>query len=577
MIKKVICLFIVFSLTFQIFAAKVDTVRVMSKSMNKMICNLVITPDSYPGEKKTYPVLFLLHGAGGNQKDWLNNAPEIKDYSDKYNIIIVCPDGSKTSWYFDSPVDSTMKYETYMAKELIGYIDTNYSTKKDSSGRAITGLSMGGHGAFYLTFRHPDIWGAAGSMSGGVDFRPFPDNWDLSKRLGDYSKYPDNWDKNVVINLLDSIKDKTLKLIFDCGVDDFFCTVNRNLHQKMLEYKIPHDYIERPGKHTWDYWQNSLKYQIVFFNDFFNPPPEKTGINKYGLDIILRDGKYVLRDEATIRRLHIFDVDNAPADMFTIYKYVPDKIKQDEYTRCTTTSYVYKTYPSRELKLEADLPQGDGPFPYIIWIHGGGWHGGDFYGHKNLSTYLASNGIAGIRISYSLFSPGVTFKDTWADIRDAVKFIREHAAEWKLSVDKFGFAGHSAGGHLSSYAAMRIKGCKLLISFNGIYDISNVQEGFVPNSSFDPYFGSTREEKEFASPAFCVPHKPPYCILTYSTGDYLVDTNQVNVFERALRAKGAKVEVLMKNYYAHAGFIGGTDIYESTALKILETAKKNLK
>src|ERR1035437_3803224 len=167
MIKKVICLFIVFSLTFQIFAAKVDTVRVMSKSMNKMICNLVITPDSYTGKNKAYPVLFLLHGAGGNQNDWLNKAPEIKDYSDKYNIIIVCPDGSKTSWYFDSPVDSTMKYENYMAKELIEYIDTNYSTKKDRSGRAITGLSMGGHGAFYLTFRHPDIWGAAGSMSGG--------------------------------------------------------------------------------------------------------------------------------------------------------------------------------------------------------------------------------------------------------------------------------------------------------------------------------------------------------------------------------------------------------------------------
>jgi acetyl esterase/lipase len=117
----------------------------------------------------------------------------------------------------------------------------------------------------------------------------------------------------------------------------------------------------------------------------------------------------------------------------------------------------------------------------------------------------------------------------------------------------------------------------LLVSFNGIYDITTVEEGFVPNKSFDPYFGSTREEKEFASPAYFVPQKPPYCILTYCSGDYLVDKDQVKTFEKALKAKGAKVEVLMKDYYAHAGFIGGTDIYESTAIKILTTARKILK
>jgi S-formylglutathione hydrolase FrmB len=272
--KKILLLIIILNATSGLFAARIDTVLIMSRSMNRKIRNLVITPDSYSAQGKAYPVLYLLHGAGGNQKDWINKAPEIKDYSDKYNMLIVCPDGGKTSWYFDSPVDPTMRYETYMTSELVVFIDSGYNTIKGRAGRAITGLSMGGHGAFYLTFRHPDIWGAAGSMSGGVDFRPFPGNWDLSKRLGEYSKVPENWDKNVVINLLDLIRGNPLKLIFDCGVDDFFYTVNRNLHQKMLEYKIPHDYIERPGKHTWDYWQNSLKYQIVFFGDFF-----KTGQN----------------------------------------------------------------------------------------------------------------------------------------------------------------------------------------------------------------------------------------------------------------------------------------------------------
>jgi S-formylglutathione hydrolase FrmB len=267
--KRIIGLLIILSLSWSGYTANVDTVAVMSGSMHKTILNIVITPDHYTKNGKPLPVLYLLHGAGGNQKDWIKNVPEIKEYADLYNFIIVCPDGSSTSWYFDSPVDSTMKYETYVAKELVDFIDHNYQTIKSTSGRAITGLSMGGHGAFYLSFRHQDIYGAAGSMSGGVDIRPFPKNWDIAKRLGPLDQNPQNWEKNTVINLVDLLKGGSLKIIFDCGVDDFFYTVNQNLHQKLLENKIPHDYIQRPGEHTWDYWRNSIKYQALFFSNFF--------------------------------------------------------------------------------------------------------------------------------------------------------------------------------------------------------------------------------------------------------------------------------------------------------------------
>jgi len=189
--------------------------------MNKSIANLVILPDSYALQKERFPVLYLLHGAGGDHKDWSTKVSDIKDYADTYNIIIVCPDGGKTSWYFDSPIDKEMNYETYVSKELIGAIDTKYNTLANRESRAITGLSMGGHGAFYLAFRHQDIWGAAGSMSGGLDIRPFPENWDLSKRLGDYAENRDQWEDNTVINMVHLLKGDNLKLIFDCGVNDF--------------------------------------------------------------------------------------------------------------------------------------------------------------------------------------------------------------------------------------------------------------------------------------------------------------------------------------------------------------------
>ena len=68
--------------------------------------------------------------------------------------------------------DSNMKH--YVSSELVKYIDTHYSTIKDRKGRAVTGLSMGGHGGMWLSIRHKDVFGAGGSTSGGVDIRPFP-------------------------------------------------------------------------------------------------------------------------------------------------------------------------------------------------------------------------------------------------------------------------------------------------------------------------------------------------------------------------------------------------------------------
>jgi enterochelin esterase-like enzyme len=106
-------------------------------------------------------------------------------------------------------------------------------------------------------------------MSGGVDIRPFPNNWDIAERLGPLEENKKVWEENSVINLTYLLNGKDLQLIFDCGVDDFFFGINKNLHEKLIGEKVPHDYIERPGGHTANYWENSLKYQLVFFNDFF--------------------------------------------------------------------------------------------------------------------------------------------------------------------------------------------------------------------------------------------------------------------------------------------------------------------
>lgn len=238
--------------------------------MYKNIGCLVVTPDSYDAAGAPYPVLYLLHGYSGDYAGWLNDAPQLQAHADTYGMLIVCPDGGFDSWYFDSPVDSSVRYETHIARELIPLIDERYNTRATRSGRAIAGLSMGGHGALYLAARNPGLFGAAGSMAGGLDLRPFrQNNWDLEGVLGAPDKHWANWESHSVINLAPQLKSGSLAIIIDCGTGDFFLDVNRNMHAELLRNGTPHDYIERPGGHSGEYWGSAVDTQIVFFDKFF--------------------------------------------------------------------------------------------------------------------------------------------------------------------------------------------------------------------------------------------------------------------------------------------------------------------
>ncbi len=261
-------LVIAFAATASALAAKVDTLKVETKNLETPMDIYVVTPDNMkPGDK--LPVVYTLHGYSGNYTNWLKFQPRILDMVDRYNFIVVTPDG-RNSWYMDAPADPKVKMESFFIEDLIPFIDANYPTDAQASKRAITGLSMGGHGALYLAFRHPDVFGNAGSMSGGVDILPFPENWELPRILGPRAEYPERWEAASVINVAKGLKPGQVNIYFDCGVDDFFAQVNENLHKELVELGIPHDYVSRPGAHTWDYWRNSLMHHYLFFSEAFS-------------------------------------------------------------------------------------------------------------------------------------------------------------------------------------------------------------------------------------------------------------------------------------------------------------------
>ena len=97
---------------------------------------------------------------------------------------------------------------------------------------------------------------------------PFAEKWNIHEVIGTYTENKAFWEKNTIINMTDLIE-KDLKLIIDCGTSDFFAEVNQAFHEKLVSKEIPHEYLVRPGNHNWEYWRESIKEHLLFFNSYF--------------------------------------------------------------------------------------------------------------------------------------------------------------------------------------------------------------------------------------------------------------------------------------------------------------------
>lgn len=247
---------------------QIDTLVVKSK-MGRPVRNLVVRPSDYSEGICDYPVLYILHGYDGAYTDW-SKKTDLKKLADEHRIIIVCPDG-QDSWYFDSPIDPKMQFETYIIAELIPAVDNKYNTIAERDARAITGLSMGGHGALWLAWRHTDTFAACGSMSGGVDITKFPGKWKIHLRLGNYDTNKEVWKSHSVASLVPSLQNKVQAIIIDDGDKDIFYDVNVELHKALKKQGIDHNFDIRPGNHSWTFWITSLPLHMKFFDKHLTP------------------------------------------------------------------------------------------------------------------------------------------------------------------------------------------------------------------------------------------------------------------------------------------------------------------
>ena len=244
---------------------RVETVRFQSKLVNTTLPYNVILPSDYDTSRTTrYPVLYLLHGLTGHYNDWVQRS-NVADYAADYRMIVVTPEGND-SWYTDS---ATARYESYILNELIPDVQQRYRTIEARYGRSIAGLSMGGYGAIKFGLKSPSTFVFAASMSGAFGVTKFtekevPELWKESLKLfgplGSETRVAN--DLFEILGKLTPARINSLPYFyFDCGTEDspLIFPYNRELSGLMYEKKIPHEFRELPGDHSWGYWDRQIQ------------------------------------------------------------------------------------------------------------------------------------------------------------------------------------------------------------------------------------------------------------------------------------------------------------------------------
>jgi len=248
-------------------ATRVETVKFKSQTLNAELPYNVVLPSDYLTSTTTrYPVLYLLHGLTGHYSDWLTRT-NIADYSSQYRIIVVMPEGND-SWYTDN---ASEKYETYIIKDLIPDVQQRYRTIDARYGRAIAGLSMGGYGSVKFGLKFPATFVFAGSMSGAFNATRLTEKEGGS--AANWNNYLKVWGPpgsearkgNDVFEIIKQLSASRINALpyfyFDCGTEDaaWIFDGNRELSSLMLEKKIPHEFRELPGNHSWAYWDTQVQ------------------------------------------------------------------------------------------------------------------------------------------------------------------------------------------------------------------------------------------------------------------------------------------------------------------------------
>ena len=270
-------------------SARAECRSAPSKILGHAVAYCAVLPPSYDAEKtRRYPVLYFLHGLGGNEQMLVNSGGMnlVEDLWDRKEIaefVIVTPAAGQ-SFYINSR-DGKVRYEDFFVREFIPYIERRYRIRAGRAARGISGVSMGGFGSLHLALRHPELFGAVSAHSAALIEKPSraglatAQENGLGRMLGEAFGIPfdaEYWERESPFAIVrEAPKLAGMKIYFDCGTeDDFGFNVGaQQFHDLLVARKIPHEFHLYPGGHNWDYVVEHFPASLEFHSTAFVSAP----------------------------------------------------------------------------------------------------------------------------------------------------------------------------------------------------------------------------------------------------------------------------------------------------------------
>ncbi len=261
----------------------IETLSLDSKILKMERKYAVYLPPDYETSERSYPVLYLLHGASDDQTGWIQfgEVMRITDEAIKNGtatpMVIIMPDADTKYMGYANHPDGNWNYEDFFFDELMPHVEEKFRIKSQKRYRAVSGLSMGGGGTFAFALHRPDLFQSACPLSASTGPVRIEDIGAYFKRrnIQGNTQKDKEWffKKYCITELVKSMDTKEISSVrwyIDCGDDDFVYEGNSLIHIDFRKRDIPHEYRVRDGAHNWTYWRESLPEVLRFISDGFH-------------------------------------------------------------------------------------------------------------------------------------------------------------------------------------------------------------------------------------------------------------------------------------------------------------------
>ena len=263
---------------------EIEDLKVHSRILGQDVAYSIILPYDYYSSSKNYPVVYMLHGIGGDHTSWMEygNVARVMANMPVEQAIIVSPDGYDS--YYSNTYDDKVRYESFFLEELIPTIDKGFRTFATREGRSIMGFSMGGFGALTLALKHTDTFSAVAALSASIrtDEQYMTEgpqkewDWQWGRIFGGVGKtgkdritaYYRQCNPKDILSKIETSQLRGLRMMIDIGDKETKLAVSNNeLHEVLVNRHIDHEWQVRPGGHDFLCWNAALPKALCLFLD----------------------------------------------------------------------------------------------------------------------------------------------------------------------------------------------------------------------------------------------------------------------------------------------------------------------